>query len=265
MINMHAIKCRQRWRRLWLGPILLSLFCAQSLSAAPKANITLKLMQRSKLNGDMVVYLSPTGMRVENPRSHISILAKAPDWTVYKISQETKKYLAMPFQSYSNPIVKAQVLAAGINMSNATCTKTGTAKMFELQVDLYQSDDAYKKNAHELYYKTKVVTASYPETFTYKTLPADAFPAEEAQILAILNGVPNLRGVPVEMTCMPFDRKLLKYLGTSDAVPCTLNPEQLALPKGFQKVDVDSALTTSVEVQKDMLDFIESAGQLKSK
>ncbi|HEY9680979.1 MAG TPA: hypothetical protein V6C86_05290 [Oculatellaceae cyanobacterium] len=262
---MHAINCRQPWRRLWLGAILLSLFSVQSLPAVSKESTSIKLLQRSKLNGDMVVYLSQSGLRIENPRSHITMFAKPPEWTVYKVSQETKKYRVLPFQSYSNPIVQAQIFAAGINMTKATCAKTGSAKMFELPVDLYKSDEAYTKNAHEMYYKTKIVSASYPETFTCKVLSPDAFPAEEARILSILNGLPNLHGVPVEMTCMPFDRKILKYLGTSDAIPCTLSPEQLTLPRGFQKVDEDSALTTSVEVQKDMLDFIESAGQRKSK
>jgi hypothetical protein len=265
---------RQFWRTLFPGALVFAIFGQLSVLSAPNSPIpnqsspkyttSIKLVQRSRLNGDEFVYLSPFGIRIENPRSHIVIFAKPPEWTVYKLSQETKKYTVVPFQSFNNPMLRAQVFAAGINMSGATCIKTGTSKMFELPVDLYASDDTYVKSASESYHKAKVVSANYPETFKLKTFARSTFPPEEAHMLAILNGMPDLHAVPIEMVYSSFEKKIVKYLSTVDATSVTLSAEQLTLPNGMQKVTADSALTTSVEVQKDMLDFIESAGQRKS-
>ena len=184
--------------------LMLSMFALQPLQAAPKPSVPtlvdttaptvskptscLKVTQRSKLNGDEIILLSQSGIRIENPRSHIILFAKPPEWTIYKLSQETKKYTVTPLAAFNNPLVQAQVFAKGINLSKATCVKTGTERLFDQPADLYKSDAAFEKNSIDLYMKAKMVTESYPKSFTFKTFARETFPAQEARILSILHG-----------------------------------------------------------------------------
>jgi hypothetical protein len=235
---------------------IAAFFLDQPASSATKYTTIIKLRQHSKINGDEVVWLSPTSMRVENPRSHLVWIARAPDWTVYEYSLETKKYFVFPYGHYVNRIAGSQALFGGIVLVNATCTKSGSEQFLDHLVDRYVADAEFQRKGIDMR-RTHSVGGNFPKTFVYKTLPVDLFPPQEAHLLACMHAVVDLHAIPLDMTCTSFESKVYKFLSTQEIQPAVLTAAQEELPAGLVRVKTEGSLTSDDATQRDMLDFVE--------
>lgn len=259
-----ALKSRRLYLCLSGLSVLLSAAAASAVIAAnagPKYTASIKLRQFSHVNGDETIWISPEGLRVDNPRSHVIYVAKAPDWLVYTYSLETKNYSTTAWDAVRNRITGTAALFGGIVLVKATTKPAGTEQSFGYKLNKFVNDEAFTKKALDMFLTAHTVRASYPQTFTYKTLSPDMFPPQVAHILSAMHDVPDLHGVPLDLSYTSLESKKAKYLTTQEIVPTTLTQPMITLPAGFVKVKDEGTVATGRATQKDMLDFVEGLGQ----
>jgi len=238
-----------------LAAFCLVLLSSQSLADDTKYHTEILLKQRGRMLGDELVYLSPAGMRAENPHSKVIVVAKAPDWTIYKFCPGTKRFTQEHLQGLTSSLNKTNALFGGLLLIGATTTKVAECRIFGYAGTEYKEDKQFAQKGLAMR-KAHNVNGDYPRAFQYRILDPTLFPKEEAHIMSILHAVPDLNGIPVSMRCESYEYTSYNFLTTSSIEPMTLARSQFDLPGGFQRVKEESQLTTDSETESALMNLM---------
>ena len=216
--------------------------------------LSIKVIQESKLAGKGVLYLSSKGIRVENHDGSLITVAAAPTWVVYRFNPFRKAIFIVPLSRFSNRLASLQPLTGSTVLTHATVRKTGEEKFLDFAVENYSASSEFVAYASVQRSKEHNVSASYPQTFSLKAFSVKDFPEQEAHVVSVLFGTPDIPEVVLDLSCLGFDLRKYKFVAAEKIEAVRLPDNFFQPPSDFRHVAGETELTGNVN--DDLLQLI---------
>lgn len=245
----HVQPLWRRCFRLFALIFATSLFgCLQSATAAdtpatstPKSNApevafknAWKLDQRSRVLGDVTIFICPTGIKAVNRKDKLTVVCAAPYAEVVTYSLRTGKICKQTFARSDNPYAKAVAMFSGIAHAQVPVVKTRTYQKGGLTWSDFKITEEYKKQRQAMWKKHEV-TGSEP---AYGNLVVFSLPMDKRAIdwLARLYCVPKTGMIPFDVTFWDVDNEVHSLVKTFSMVSTRLTASDFKIPGGLHPV-----------------------------
>ncbi len=216
-----------------------------------------KLEQHSIVSGDMEVVVNATNLKVLYKNSHTVILAKAPEWTVYKYNLVTKKYCIIPLSKFTSSISTTRTVMSGTSFSDVTVQKVAPRPYKKFTEMVYKTGPDHLSKALKQY-KSRDVTGDYPASMTIEGLVNPNCSKEAIKLVNIIYSLPKISELPVAAAATGIDQHPYVYLSTSSVEEVPSNPNTFMAPANFKKVDAESKLNEDSELNENFLEFMKT-------
>lgn len=237
------------WRRCFtfftLALALSLIGCLQSAIARdappPKTNASdaafknaWKLDQRSRVLGDVTIFICPTGIKAVNRKDKLTVVCAAPYAEVVTYSLRTGKICKQSFARSDNPYAKAVAMFSGIAHAQVPVVKTRTYQKGGLTWSDFKITEEYKKQRQAMW-KNHEVTGSEP---AYGNLVVFSLPMDKRAIdwLARLYCVPKTGMIPFDVTFWDVDNEVHSLVKTFSMVSTKLTASDFKIPSGLHPV-----------------------------
>lgn len=234
---------RRRIHRLFLLSTLIS-YCmldcdlAQASPAVPpkEQSQSWLLKQKSRTFGVYSVLLSPTGVRINNKKSGVTYVAKAPSWDVSISNENTRVIFTVKFDRFSGMGQRAMMLFGepvfselGMRRTNqkfSTCGQDGACFVTTKETERNQARDVQINRQN----KRAAITAQFKVS---EKIPS----GERAGImLERIYGLPEIKGIPLEFTYTTLVGKSRLELATENIERVASKPADFLPPSNFRRV-----------------------------
>jgi len=228
--------------RAVLGLTLLTLLTGSAAEAGNKDPEVWYIKQNGVLMGSYDVYVSDTGIRLENSKNHVIVVASAPSWTVTAFNSDSKIKWLGTIANY-RPTASTRrfmTIASDVPSNNAIkFPHQEPFSQFGLKGIKYFTDTAWTLKQKVLYEKNQI-SKQYPCMASY-------FGAQDAikatQPIAILE---NLFDTP-RMGLLPVDFHYKKITGHMENVLTTVSAKKQAPPRDWLTVPNGLSVVNSLE------------------
>ena len=128
---------------LCLLVLLLSLTCYQRSFCMDTAGDALYLYQTSGIIGDQDIYITETGVRIENKTSGLVSIARAPSWKVTTFHEGSKSICSLPLQSFQGYIPEKAFLETGAIWDTIPFEKSDHKEIAGTAATVYTTSSAF--------------------------------------------------------------------------------------------------------------------------
>jgi len=195
-----------------------------------------KLVQMCRDTGETDVFVSDKGVKVETRRTRITIICKAPDWTVYVFSNLTKKMIKLDLAHYDGQFHMVYTVFGNPNFTSLPLHKFEESKYLNLPIVKFHTLPDFAINQINAYHK-RAFSAIFPKYAEFWMAPTVSHQKKICSVLARNYGCPDLNAVPIQLTweTVANDPKQTQ-LRTIKCEPTTLADKDFDVPKGYKSV-----------------------------
>lgn len=201
---------------------------------------SLYLFQTSSLFGDRNVYICDKAIKINDPRSGLSLCARSPNWDINLLQSKSKRIYTIPLSAYHGASKKLTAITGGISLFHIPFKKMGKNDVNGISALEYQNTDEFaekqaKAGANE----------SADPRFVHKAQmlvsPEKNVPPQAVKILNLFMGVPNLpaRENRAGTSNVPLKFCYLNLRGDVNDVLITTEKKKLKIPETTFLVPTD--------------------------
>jgi len=205
------------------------------------------LTQRSSTLGDQYVYISASGVKIQNAQQGVGTIIHAPSWNVLFFNDKTKVYYPMGFEQW-----KAK-LANNKKIPRANWTRGRTGKILSLNATQYVMKNNTPKTPNEW------VSAEYWVANDIKVNP------KLSELLATAYGTPDNSGVPLRLTYKTSAGRSGTSLDTYREQQAPIPSSYYSGPSGYTLAKSEVDVMMSNEHRQIMDDIANDLGNTDAK
>jgi hypothetical protein len=187
------------------------------------------LTQRSSSLGDQYVYISPSGVKIQNAQQGVGTIVKAPSWDVLFFNDKTKSYYLMSYGQW-----KTKLAGNKSKIPHAAWSQGRSASIAGLRATQY-----VMKNSGASKGPNEWVSAEYWVANDIKVNP------KLSELLSTAYGTPDNSCVPLRLTYKTAAGKAGTSLDTYREQATSIPTSYFNGPNGYQlaKSEVDVMMT----------------------
>lgn len=203
------------------------------------------------LSGGMTLYITPNGMRTNEPKSGINLMTHGPSWTVYIFNDKTKRMYSTALQPWLASFKKRNLVG---RFEGATW-KRGTQNTAIAGIRAYQfimdkppviKTTSKALNGKMAHYNT-MTGASLWVASDIQT------PPEVSNILAQIYGVPDCQRIPLRVVVNETGKPPSTAVDTMRVAQIGVPDSMFAVPRGYVATQSDS----DVFIDKESADTLD--------
>jgi hypothetical protein len=224
--QMTLINRRAR-QSFWLISCLLTLQLPGLKAQADEQGWV--LTQRSSTLGDQYVYISPSGVKIQNAQQGVGTIVRAPSWDVLFFNDKTRVYFPMSYQAW-----KGKLASKGGKFPHAGWAQGRTGSIMGLRATQYNmKNTGTPRSANEW------VSAEYWVANDIKVNP------KLSELLSTAYGTPDNPCVPLRLTYKTASGKSGTSLDTYREQATSIPTSYFNGPTGYQlaKSEVEVMMT----------------------
>jgi hypothetical protein len=214
----------------------LALFCALPASPADKHLVGWVVTQKSKLCGEMKVYLTKDAVKAFDAKTSTVLVSKAPDWKVLIFNTSSKTIYTSSFDRFKGYDRIDRQVMIGFKFGGLPLEKKpGTDSVVGQKVNIYGTSAKTEKSYHERYLKGEITggSARRARLLVSSNWPV---PPQPGVILSQLYGIAPTSGIPLQFECENQEGKKKLNLETRSIKNVAIEARQFDCPSGYRRV-----------------------------
>jgi len=228
-------------------------FCYPVLAAAEAKQKVFVLDQQNYETGRMMVYISPTAVKVEHLELKYTFLATAPQWKLIIFNKSQKVYAEDDLLHWVKHGVRPNA-ASMQDLTDAPLEPSGDKSELGLPGKEYSIIVSKSAPAGERTLFTQLQEGKY---FVATKM---GVPEEEVRFLSRLYSLPCKHGVPVACQITYKTQNTVFVLKTRSVTSQTVDDSFFTAPSGFAKVKNESAVALTKSKINEINDVFEELG-----
>jgi hypothetical protein len=201
--------------------------------------------QNSRESSRNIVYATKTAVKIYGLKNKLTVVAKAPDWTVYTFSEESKLICSSPLNNFTGGFRLALAITGEPVFSPADFTKTGSDKLCATAIDWYKTNEIYADRAFKSY-KRDETAGNSPMVVRYAVTRSLGLPKQVAWLMQRFYGCPKNDGLPMVLKYECCDHSKVNKITTDSITHRQFAASEFQVPThGYRRVN------TVIEVLAD--------------
>lgn len=220
----------------WLS---LALICFVPSGIAKNPSSIYSLEQRGMYLGEVSLTLSSSGLKAVCHKSGITIVSKAPDWTVTCYNPRNETYWhgdSKDFKGLQDGAKTAAFLLDIATFDGIPLVKKGTETFNGITCQKFASEQKWSSNQRSLASKG-LVNKQQPMTAEYLATDAFKLPPRGCLVLERLYHLPIRNLVPISLFCTKLTGGKSHPVITTSCKTTRVEPNWLAKPSSYREVN----------------------------
>jgi hypothetical protein len=195
-----------------------------------------RLWQTTDLWGDSIVSITPDAMRLENPRTGVSMLICKPFDTIYLFNTQTKSICKSPFKTFRCPIAKTFELFTSFHVDEVPMMPDGEQTLLNLPAKKYKSSKAFSTRQYRLQV-TDHIPGSNPHIVENVNSEFFKSPTSMNTALSRFYNLPIVPGLPLWARIENLNKEHTVTLRTVKTARLKMDSATFAVPSGYKAVE----------------------------
>jgi hypothetical protein len=203
----------------------------------------MRLVQESKILGNVEVLVAPDGLRVTNSKLGTVLVSSPPTWMIIMYCDKTKRYfVAKTVADYRNSLALSSGMVTGLALAAVPFKKTGTSIVAGLPTAHYESTEQFV-HTQERGYQERTELGGSPKYVHFDTFDSLKVPDIIGTILEKMYAAPAKLGVPAHLSYDAIDQSKHVYMSTLNAKLVDYKKSDFDYPKNYRQVESDAQVT----------------------
>jgi len=197
------------------------------------------IKQTGVLMGPYDVYVNNSGIRLENAKNHVIVVAAAPTWQVTAFNYDTKTKWAGTVTTYRPTAGTRKFMTIASDVPTSSAIKFPLSKPFEqfgLKGTKYYTDGRWSGEQKILFDK-KLISRQYPSSASYFGAQDVVKAREPITLLESMFDTPRMGLLPIDFQYRKMTGSLEYVLKTVSIRKQPAPPNWLIVPKGLRVVN----------------------------
>ena len=219
-------------------PIAISAPAKPSPAAIVDGKNSVRIRQHSKPSGEEEIFVCPYGIKITNLRNRIVTLFPAPYKEVFSYNLKTKKIYRCSTKDYKSPYASSMALLKAITFTDVITSKYKEAPYKGCTAEYSKIPLEVIKQRITQRSKGDLVGRS-PFLLEMVTTSKIVAAPEAARFLCIYYGMPQKKGLLLDMKYETFSRSKHQYLTTDKIEVMSFKPSDFAPPANYTRAKND--------------------------
>jgi hypothetical protein len=226
--------------------------------AKNNAESTWVLSQKHDWLGEQTVYLSRSGIRIENAKTGTVYVSHPPDWQVFAFNSHASSFAQTSMSQMHGALPFTEGLLFGKMVAEIPIVKAGSEKILGQDADLLTTKPQYEHQLAKEFADKKVGGSAF-RSIRYWRAALAAVPSREGELLSRVYGFPIGTLVPLQLeTTKVWGGKdlLLKTLSLRQSHPNVSYtcPPGLKQVKNIEGVALDGSAKDAMDLMFNQMD-----------
>jgi hypothetical protein len=203
------------------------------------------------LSGGMTLYITPTGMRTNEPKNGINLMTRGPNWTIYIFNEKTKRMFSSPLQPWLESFKRRNLVGRFEGATWKRGSQNGAVAGVRAYQFLMDKPPVLQTTSKSLNGKMR----------NYNTMRGASLwvasdiqtPPQVSNILSQIYGVPDCQRIPLRVVIDEAGKGQTIAVDTIKVSRINVPDNAFAVPSGYSVARTD----TDVFIDKESADTID--------